>query len=330
MPNAITAFDTSSRAPNLEPFTSVDLARNEDSVTSLAPLSTKDGSIVYAGINSTEEERSKGQNDHLRAFTLAYPKGAASRTAEKSGAIEFLSKTSLFGSLTSDSARREGYQRLIRLSPPQSNPGGKRIGAVASSLAGQENQLVLFAAVSNKPSSQDIIQRVALNEKEVNDIDIVDEDGRFRVAYVLDHDVYVQEFTYDFAKRKPGTKLQTPKKKYTVPYPDVFESKGRPKLRCVRYLSPNHLLLLANKPNRTGVELLVLKIYSDGMGSIILRKTLGRQVKQAIDLDVVRLQPGSDEKYQVAIAVATQDVCSPLLSTSNLTINHPVRSHYIT
>lgn len=66
----------------------------------------------------------------------------------------------------------------------------------------------------------------------------------------------------------------------------VFEKKGRSKLRALRWLSPSHLLLLVNRPNRSGVELQILRIYSeDGMGSIILRKTLGKGAKQAVDMD---------------------------------------------
>ena len=54
VPNKITCFDASSRAPNLESFAEIDLSRDEDSVTCLANLATKEGVILYAGINSSK------------------------------------------------------------------------------------------------------------------------------------------------------------------------------------------------------------------------------------------------------------------------------------
>lgn len=284
VPNAITAFNTSSRAPTLEPFAHVDLNRDEDSVTSLSNLGTKDGAILYAGVNSSEAERLKGNNEHFRAFELRYPKGKDGK-----GRIEYLSKTQLLNPATSEGAKKDGYQRIVKLSPP-GKAGKKRIGAVASSLYSPgEDSIVLYAAVSNKPSSSDIIQRIELKQ-EANDIDLNEmEDGRFQLAYALDHDVYVHTISYDFNKKKPGKKLQAPIRRYSVPYPDVFESsKSRPKIRCIRFLTSSHILLLVNHPNRSGVELQVLRLYDvDGMGSISLRKKI--KAKQAVDMDCVRL-----------------------------------------
>jgi hypothetical protein len=191
-------------------------------VTSVATASTREGSIIYAGVNSSEEERLKGENAHLRAYDLEYPRRTKGNKANetKEGKVEYLSKTQLFGA-SSETARKEGYQRLVRLSPPAGKSGGKRVGAVASSLQGDENELVIFAAVSTKPTSSDIIQRMALKDKEANDVDILEaEDGRFQVAYCLDYSVYVQRFTYSFEKRKPGKRLEAPPKAYEVPYPD--------------------------------------------------------------------------------------------------------------
>jgi hypothetical protein len=222
VPNSICAFDTSSRAPILEPFARTDLSRDEDSVTSVATASTRDGSIIYAGVNSSEEERLKGQNAHLRAFDLTYPKRQKGNNTSDTnqGNIEYLSKTQLFGA-ASETARKEGYQRLVRLSPPGGKSGGKRLGVVASSLQGNENELVIFPAVSTKPTSSDVIQRIALKDKEANDVDILEAaDGRFQVAYCLDYSVYVQRFDYNFETRKTGKKLDVPSKTYDVPYPD--------------------------------------------------------------------------------------------------------------
>jgi prolactin regulatory element-binding protein len=69
-----------------------------------------------------------------------------------------------------------------------------------------------------------------------------------------------------------------------------------------------HLLLLVNKPNRTGVELLVLHMYEEGPGSIIQRKTLPKHVKAATDMDVALLDADSNGAYQIALCVAAVDI----------------------
>jgi hypothetical protein len=96
---------------------------------------------LFAGNGSSEEERLKGNNDHLRAFELKYPKS----TEKGDGKIEFVSKTKLFRTPESDSGKKEGYQRIAKLSPAcrtVSITPNRRIGAVASSLAGDENEIV--------------------------------------------------------------------------------------------------------------------------------------------------------------------------------------------
>lgn len=163
----------------------------------------------------------KGQNAHFRAFEVTYPrKKSHKEEKEQQGKIEYVSKAQLL-TASSESARKEGYQRLVKLSPPASKSGGKRIGVVASSLQGEENELVIFAAVSTKPATSDVIQRVSLKDKEVNDVDIAfAEDGQFQIAYCLDSAVYVQRFAYDFDKKKAEKKLELPAKRYEVPLPD--------------------------------------------------------------------------------------------------------------
>ncbi len=226
---------------------------------------------VDQGINGSEEERLKGRNEHFRSFEVKFPEdnnnnnnkdvNSAQKEKVPQVNISFLSSSSIFTAPTSTSARREGYQRIVRLSQPQrtvSSTPNKRIGAIASSLAGEENEIVIFSAISNRPDNpEDIIQRIALQKnEEANDLDILDQgEGRFQVAYCLDYEVFVQCIHYDFVNKKSVGKSDSRRKSYTVPFPDVFERKGRPKIRCIRWLSTSHILLLANKPNRTGVEL---------------------------------------------------------------------------
>lgn len=308
--NQITAFDFSSRAPTVESFAEIE-ASTDDSVTCLANLATRDGLVLYAGINSSEEDRLRGANEHFRAFELSFPKSTSSSgKGEKSEAtLGFLSKASLFAPPKTANGKKEGYQRIVKLSPAQRSASGspsRRIGAIASSLAGDENEVVIFSATSNKPQKEDIIGRIMLHKgQEANDIDIFTrEEGKFRVTYVVDQEVFVQDVNYDFNARKAkGKNLH--RKVYAIP---SLGSGPRSKLRCVRWLSPTHLLLLTNKPNRTGVELLVLHLYEEGPGSIIARKSLPRHIKAATDLDVALLDKDADGAYQIAIAIAAIDI----------------------
>ena len=308
--NQNTAFDFGSRAPTVEPFAEIE-ASTDDSVTCLANLATREGLILYAGINSSEEDRLRGGNEHFRAFQLLLPQSSvASAKGEQAGAsLEYLSKASLFTPPQSANGRKEGYQRIVKLSSAQRSTSGthnRRIGAIASSLAGEENEVVIFSATSNKPQEEDIIGRITLHkDKEANDMDIITlEEDQFRVVYAVDQEVYVQDVNYDFGAKKPkGENLH--KKVYALP---SVGAGLRSKLRCVRWLSPTHLLLLANKPNRTGVDLLVLHLYEEGPGSIISRKTLPKHVKAATDLDVALLDKDANGAYQIAIAVAAIDI----------------------
>jgi prolactin regulatory element-binding protein len=160
-------------------------------VTCLANLATADGLLLYAGVNSSEEDRAKDNNEHFRAFEVKLPKGKIATDGTDAN-ISYLSKAKLFATVHDVNAKKEGYQRLVRLSPPQrtaASAPARRIGAIASSLAGDENEIVVFSATSNKPRDpQDILQRIRLGKgEEANDLDIFDKgDGQFELAYVLD------------------------------------------------------------------------------------------------------------------------------------------------
>ncbi|KAL5430836.1 hypothetical protein PMIN07_009744 [Paraphaeosphaeria minitans] len=320
--NKISVFDFTDRSPTVEPCAEID-ASEHDSVTCLANLGTKDGCVLFAGINDSEEERLAGKNESLKGFEVRFPRKAGGQ-----GEISLLSKTALFTPPTGTGAKKEGYQRLVRLSPAQRTASGtpnKRIGAVASSLAGDENEIVVFSATSNKPENpKDVIQRIALHKgQEANDLDILDQgDGKFQVTYCLDNDVYIQKVRWDFTKRQSVGKAEDRTHAYTIPLPDVGGKKGRSKIRCIRWLSPSHILLLVNKPNRTGAEVLVLRLYEQGKpGSIILRKKFPKRVQAAADMDVALLNADEDGAYQAVVAVAAIDI-----SLSVLTINYRGRN----
>lgn len=185
--NKITLFDFTSRAPTVEASGEID-ASEHDSITCLANLATKDGVIIYAGINGSEEDRLKGANQHFNAFEVKFPTKSQTSDLKTDANIQPLSKTSLFTPPQTANGKKEEYQRLVKLSPPQRTPlstPNRRIGAIASSLAGEENEVVIFSATSTKPRKEDIIGRIALHKgQEANDIDIfTKEEGKFAVAY---------------------------------------------------------------------------------------------------------------------------------------------------
>jgi prolactin regulatory element-binding protein len=279
------------------------------------------------GINSSEEDRLKSRNEHFKTFEVRLPKktGNAKDKTTPQGSIEILSKSCLFKPPATESAKRDGYQRIVRLSVPPRNVTNKpykRIGAIASGLAGDENEVVVFNATSSRPDNpKDVIERIALHKgQEANDLDILDlGGGKFYIAYCTDYDVYFQRIQYDFDSTSTAEPHHS-KKLYSVPFADVAEKKGRPKIRCMRWLSPSHILLLSNKPNRTGVELWILRLYEEKPGGILLRKKLGRHAKAAVDMDVALLDEDAKGRYQAVIAVAAIDV-----SLSVLTIDYNAR-----
>lgn len=101
--NKISLFDFTSRAPDVEPITEIDCG-DTDSVNGLANLATKDGLILYTGVNDSEEDRLKGRNEHFRSYEVTFPK-----SKEKNDAgISFLSKTSLLATPLSVNGKKEG------------------------------------------------------------------------------------------------------------------------------------------------------------------------------------------------------------------------------
>ena len=141
------------------------------------------------------------------------------------------------------------------------------------------------------------------------DMDILEPyDAQFQVAYATDHEVFALNFEYDSGKYRSHGQAATPQKKYSVPYPDVFDNKGRPKLRCLRWLSPDRLLVLLNSPKRSGAELRILHLLDNGLGSVVAQRRLPRHVKAAVDMDVCCLDTDERGAYQAVVAVAGVDI----------------------
>ena len=299
----------------------VELSRDEDSVTSLAvSRSSQDSVIVLAGINSSSAEQQIGRNEHLRTFKLDYPpkkqapEGTRSLDQAKApgynGKTTALRRVSLFNS--SPALKKETYQRVLRLSPARED-GGPQLAAAATGLA-PEGEIVLFDATKTSPEPTDICAHIILAKgEEAADVDIMEgAPGEFLVAYCTDLEVY--QYTASISeKRDPSSK---PRFLHGTPFPDAFSAGNtRPTFRAIRFLTPKLLLLLQNKPSRSGAELLILDIDQSGaLSNIIFRKRLHKSMKAAIGLDVAILPADARGVRQIAVAVAGQDISIELLT----------------
>ena len=229
-----------------------------------------------------------------------------------------LGKASLFTPSTAKT--KETFQRVLRLSKKKKN-NGPRLGAVATGLA-PVGEIVFFAADTSRPGPNDIKGRIKLEEKqEAADVDIIglggddgQQEGKFRAAYCTDYEVYVTDV--DYSKNDNCTQ-QSIRNIHGTPHPDAFASnKARPKFRCLRFLTPTLLLLLQNKVNGKGAELLLLEIS----GVISLRKSLNKKIKSATAMSVTLLPTASYSQIdQHAIAVAGADTSVTILTIDRFT-----------
>ena len=276
-----------------------------------------------AGINSSSADQEAGKNEHLRSFELRYPpkKKAVPDAAAtlKEQALESLSATKALGQASlftpSSATKKETYQRVLRLSRPNDRKK-PRLGVIATGLA-PEGEIIAFDASKKSPTVDDIWCRIFVGKgQEAGDVDIVDaQDSAYYLAYCTDYEIYIARVS-PLERRHPENLLV-----HSTPHPDVFAStKARPKFRSLRFLSRNLLLVLQNKPSRTGADILVFEIPSPpSLGKIVLRKRLHRSIKTATALSVSLLPSANpSENVQNVIGVAGQDN-----SITILTVDHP-------
>ncbi|KAL9002920.1 MAG: hypothetical protein Q9188_004175 [Gyalolechia gomerana] len=324
--NKITLINTSKKQ-TISEVVDIDLSRDEDSVTSLAVASSIASSVTaFAGINSSEKEQNAGRNEHLRSFRLEYPPRKTIDGANENGGNvqEYKGQTAPLGRASlfkpSTATKKETYQRITRLSRPCKVNGGQ-LGAIATGLA-PEGEIVLFDAKTNGPMGPWVEARLPLGKgNEAADIDITGlhdtEDsppGSFAVAYCTDYEVYAFTMTLK-QKAKPEPRIA-----YNEPLPDVFAGdRNRPKFRSLRFITPHLLLLLQNRPNRKGADLLLLELSPSLQGRILSRKRLHSGINSATALSVTNL-PSSvpSQPSQHVVAVAGQDT-----SISIFTLEHP-------
>ncbi|KAL8824777.1 MAG: hypothetical protein Q9170_008042, partial [Blastenia crenularia] len=321
--NKITLVNTS-RKQTLSEVVEIDLSKEEDSVTSLAVASSTSSSVTaFAGINSSEKDQNAGRNEHLRSFRLEYPpkKNVDSQsegTQEYKGQTAPLGRASLFKPSTAP--KKETYQRITRLSRPCKVNGGQ-LGAIATGLA-SEGEVVLFDAKTNGPMGPWVEARLSLgNGEEAADVDIIGvnntEDsppGTFAVAYCTDYEVHAFRMTLKQEKQPE------PQFAYGEPRSDTFaRDKTQPRFRSLRFITPHLLLVLQNRHNRQGADLILLELSSSFQGRIISRKSLHKGINSATALSVTHLPSSAlSQPSQHIVAVAGQDT-----SISIFALEHP-------
>lgn len=330
----------------------INLSRDEDSVTSLAAapqVGDGEGSlVVLAGINSSLEEQEKNNNNqHMRSFRFEAPRKkktvipaksqdnaeaskkdttAKEKTVEEviPGKAEALSRASIFRTKGADSG--DTYQRVLRLSPwkksadtSKKNSQATRVGAIATGLA-QSGEIVFFA-ITEGPTESDVIGRIRLDSnEEAEDVDFAsleddpeqtdDARGKYRVAYTNGADVMVGEISSSTrSNAAPDVRCV-----YTIPLPSSGARAARPKFRALRFLSSTALLLLQNAPNRSGCELVILRLpkTKNGTATIVRRRKLPRSVQIGLGLDICPLGTNPAGQQQTIIAVSGSDNSIPL------------------
>lgn len=301
-----------SKRDQISELVDIELSRDEDSVTSLAVAHAEDDSIVaFAGINSSSVEQQRDNNQHLRSFRIDYPPLKSTAEEKKlsppAGKTSPLSRTCLFRTRTDDA-----YQRILRLSPWK-GPDSPRVGAIATGLA-QSGEIVFFNAATSTPTESDVIGRINLGAgEEAEDVDIrdLDDNGdKFRVAYTNGVDVFTCEIS-------PETRSHTsPEVRcvYTTT-PPSGKARTRPKFRALRFISPTTLLLLQNVPDRSGCELLLLRLPESKNnnkekttpGTVVRRRKLHKTMKIGLGLDVCNLGGNPNKERQCIIAISGSD-----------------------
>ncbi|KAK4123796.1 hypothetical protein N657DRAFT_572809 [Parathielavia appendiculata] len=297
--NKISVLDTSHEEA-LQIVSEIELSRDEDSVNTLAVGSRSSNSVLfYAGINSAEEDVKKGKNEHFRVFAADLPSKA--KTEPK---ITELSRSSLFS--TSDT---DAYQRLLRISG--------QVGAVATGTIGssRDSQIAVFdipAPTSSSPAPK-LRGKVEL-VKEAMDMDLMQiSDDEHQLVYCNDYDIC----TMLIGK----TTSSGPHTIFTMPHDESSGAKHRPTFRCIRFLTTDFVLAVANVPKAGGAVLQGYRLPKpsdlgkegkEGKGRLAISAHLPKSIARATGLAVRNLSPpatpsAKQSDTQFVIAVTGQD-----------------------
>lgn len=313
--NKIYLLDTS-RPESLSQIVDIDLSPYEDSVSSLAVAHSCDQTLVaFAGINSSQEEQKTGNNEHLRSFKIDHlPEktqvngdGASSNNNKKKkrkkdgdkpksdAKAAALSRVSLFTpEKTLPNKEKETYQRILRLSPWQGK-GTRRVAAIATGFA-PRGEIVLFNVDSSSPRLADVIERINVGELgdkvEAEDVDVTSTPAGYKFAYTDGDSLYTSAVS-PMKVRNVYTAPRTKNKKH--------------KIRAVRFLSQDFIVVLQNTVDRTGCELLLLQHKTPAEAVVIRRQKIPSSAKVGLGLDVCPLPESHTGAMQYVCAVSGGD-----------------------
>jgi hypothetical protein len=263
------------------------------------------GTKIYAGINSSEKEQALGNNQHFRTFKLE----AIAATKKTTATSKILEKNriKLFQGTEPDA-----YQRVTRLSKPF--PKSHQLGVVATGagLNSKQPELVLFdTSGSGAPN----VRGRAQLSKEAKDVDVIQTGkDQYTFAYCTDYEVFAKKIS---SKTEPTN----PKCVYVTPGSQDIQKPTVASFRCIRFLSPEFLVMLTNIYGRNGVAVQILRLPpgTEGQCSVAESIRLPSHIKQAAGLSVCNLSPPkspSDPQLdgQFVIAVASQDISISLFT----------------
>ncbi|KFY29124.1 hypothetical protein V493_02530 [Pseudogymnoascus sp. VKM F-4281 (FW-2241)] len=297
--NKISVLDAS-EPDKLGEIAEAELSKEEDNPTSLAVSKTVSGfTFIYAGVNSSTKDAEKGLNEHFRVYALG------KKQKKGSPVIQEVSREQLF--VSNDKAT---YQRLLRLSRPSEK--GDQLGVVATGF-GNPSKLAIFDTADGKKSSSS--RGVIELDKEAEDVDVIQTGpDEYRVAYCDNHNIFLKTIS-------PKAELEDAYSIYDMPDTVGEPEPGSPapsSFRSLRFLTPNFLAVLINKPARTGSMIRVLRIKLEPTGYIaspVQTLFLPKKVTQATGLAVANLNPppiagGVQDNTRFVLAAADQAAIS--------------------
>lgn len=290
---------------NLQLETETELSRDEDSVTSLAvrPGVRHGSATIYGGVNCSTAALRSHANEHFRVFEVT--DGPPKEDDGKQTLRLFpLSQSSLF---KPDSPRYELYQRITRVCRQPASTSTTVVIASGSASSGQ----VLLLIQQNGAGAIQLEASIDLENEEAEDLDVCDgTDGRPLIAFFTADRVFVLSHQATSSAKQLSLPTQESPRKgevrlmYTV---SAISGGQRSKLRALRFLSPNLIVLLLNKPGRSGAEIQILRLFG-GDGDIVLRRTLHNSIKVATGVDVTLLKDPAGREDQAVLAVASQNI----------------------
>lgn len=254
--------------------------------------------LIFAGINSSAQDREKGKNEHFRVFGLKASPRAKGNNATTSKILE-LSRSALF-----DGKEKETYQRLIRLSKPF--PGSSQLGATATAFGSKLEEIVLFDTTGSPSMAPKLRGRIQV-DKEAEDVDAIQTcQDEYLFAYCTKYDIFIKTIS---------SKTDSSEPRRITPAMAEHESEAKPVFRSLRFLSPKFLLMLTNLHGRKGAVLQILRLPAsdDDKASQAARTRLPPHVRQATGLSLCNLSPRaspSEEQgeAQFVVAVAGHDM----------------------